>query len=108
MGDMNPVRRVTFREVPSPAWTGWENPFQDGSDVKTDAEEILSLWRRGALYQWDQRDLDSPQDDPVTVVVADIKPTQNDDKDEKSSKLYRKFLKWKEKVKLVQNFFKVR
>ena len=59
------------------------------------------------MYQWDQRDLDSAQDDPVAVVVADIKPTQNDTKDEKS-KLYRKFLKWKEKVKLVQNFFKVR
>ena len=110
MEEMNTVRRrrVTFKEVPA-AWAGWENPFQEGSDLRADAEEILSCWRQGTSYQWQLRDQDRPQDDPVTVAVVDnIKPRQNEKKEEKSSKLYQRFLKWKDKVILVQNFFKVR
>ena len=105
MEEMNTVRRVTFKEVPS-HWAGFENPFQDGSELRAEAEEILSLWRQGTLYQYDgsrghHRDQDHPQDPPVTV--EDSKPRG---KGEKSSKLYQKFLKWK--VKLTQNFIKVR
>ena len=109
MEELNTVRRVTFKEAPSPSptsWVGWENPFQDGSDLRLEAEEMLSVWRQGGtFYQLDHTDLDEPQDEPVTE--ADIKPRQNKKKEEKSSKLYKKFLKWKEKVRLVQNFFKV-
>jgi len=106
---MNPGRRVTFKEVPS-QWTGWENPFQEGSELRAEAEEILSLWRQGSAphhqYQaslGDHREQEQPQEPPV-VTVADIKQREN--KEEKSSKLYRKFIKWK--VKLTQNFIKVR
>ena len=104
-------RRVTFNEVPS-QWTGWENPFLDGSELRAEAEEILSLWRQERQggtphhqYQaspGETRDQDQPQEPPVTV--AHIKQREN--KQEKSSKLYRKFIKWK--VKLTQNFIKVR
>ena len=104
-------RRVTFQEVRS-HWTGWENPFQAGSDLREEAEEILSLWRQGTLYQYDgrqsrqgdHRDQDQPEDPPVTI-AADVNIRQKEKKKEKSSKLYQKFLKWK--VKLKQNFIKV-
>ena len=105
-------RRVTFQEVPA-HWTGWENPFQPGSDLRVEAEQILSLWREGTLYQCDgrqsrqgdHRDQDLPEDSLVTA-DADIKLKQKENKKENSSKLYKRFLKWK--VKLIQNFIKVR
>ena len=105
MEETNTVRRVTFKEATSPTpspWVGWENPFQDGSELRAEAEELLSVWRQGgtSYHQRDHTDLAEP------VTEADTKPGQNK-KEEKSSKLYKKFLKWKDKVRLVQNFFKV-
>ena len=112
---MNPGRRVTFKEMPS-QWAGWENPFQEGSVLRAEAEEVLSLWRHGRQggaphhqYQaspGDHREREQSQEPPVVTLadIANIKQREN--KEEKSSKLYRKFVKWK--VKLTQNFIKVR
>ena len=104
MEEINTVRRVTFQEAQEAPWTGWENPFQDGSDLVSEADEILSLWRQGALdqYKGGLSDHEQPQDLPV--MEADIK--QRGNKEEKSNRLFQKILKWK--VKLTQNFLKVR
>ena len=107
MEEINTVRRVTFQEAQEgqeAPWTGWENPFQDGSDLVSEADEILSLWRLGALHQYKGGHSDHEQPQDLPVMEADIK--QRGNKEEKSNRLFQKILKWK--VKLTQNFLKVR
>ena len=96
-------RRVTFKQSRS-CWTGWDNPFQEGSEICGDAELILSRWREGTSYR------DGPEENTEQLELAGVEPTTTTTiaaKEQTSNKLYNKFLKWKEKKILLQNLFKM-
>ena len=101
-------RRVTFQQsLPPPAWTGWDNPFLDGSEVRAEAEQLLQCWREGSSDLYDPRHPRDGNDEVVTqsVLPSREQPLHLSTREQTTKKLFEKFLKWKGKMKLFKNLF---